>query len=80
MFPSTIFTFFLSFKVAEAAVHHLFVGTFGAASLYTLAFDDEALTLELVKNNTASAGHSWISFDVHIPRSLPHPQSRYLQV
>jgi carboxy-cis,cis-muconate cyclase len=65
MFPISTFIAVLSIlKAAEATVHHLFVGTFGAASLYTVAFDDEALTLELVKNSTASTGHSWIAFDV----------------
>lgn len=65
MFPISTFVVILStLQAAEATVHRLFVGTFGAASLYTVAFDDEALTLELVKNSTASAGHSWISFDV----------------
>jgi hypothetical protein len=65
MFPILTFVVVLStLQAAEATLHHLFVGTFGAASLYTVAFDDEALTLELVKNSTASVGHSWISFDV----------------
>jgi hypothetical protein len=65
MFPvSNLFLALSSLHTTSAAIHHLFVGTFGQASLYTVAFDDEALTLDLVKNSTASAGHSWIAFDV----------------
>lgn len=62
-------SFFITFiflnllSLATADVHRLFVGTFGNAVLYTLEFDDSAETLTLVKNNTASQSHSWISFD-----------------
>ncbi|KAF2703691.1 carboxy-cis,cis-muconate cyclase [Pleomassaria siparia CBS 279.74] len=66
MFPtrtSTLASLFVVANVASATVHHLFVGTYVTSDLYTLAFDDEALTLEIVQNSTASTGHSWIAFD-----------------
>lgn len=51
------------FSSASAATHHSFVGTFGTAVLYTLEFDDVQLSLKLIQNDTASQGHSWITFD-----------------
>lgn len=62
MFATFLVPLFLV-SSASAAVHHLFVGTFSNAVLYTLEFDDEALTLQLVQNNSASTSHSWIAFD-----------------
>ncbi|KAH9889669.1 hypothetical protein F4778DRAFT_773283 [Xylariomycetidae sp. FL2044] len=47
--------------LARAATHEMIVGTFGTTSLYTLAFDDEALTLELVANTSTPAASSWIA-------------------
>ncbi|KAI0018827.1 carboxy-cis,cis-muconate cyclase [Xylariomycetidae sp. FL0641] len=49
--------------LAGAAMHELIVGTFGTNSLYTLEFDDELLTLELVKNTSTSTSNSWITFN-----------------
>ncbi|RMZ90816.1 hypothetical protein DV736_g1953, partial [Chaetothyriales sp. CBS 134916] len=62
MFPTFVISLCLV-SSAFAAVHHLFVGTFANSILYTLAFDDEASTLKLVRNNSASTSHSWIAFD-----------------
>ena len=48
----------------NADVHQLIVGTFGTAKLYTLEFDDVALTMELIGNYTANAASSWITLSV----------------
>ncbi|KAI0123634.1 carboxy-cis,cis-muconate cyclase [Xylariales sp. AK1849] len=46
---------------ANAALHELIVGTFGTESLYTLEFDDESLTLDMVANTSVPAAGSWIA-------------------
>ncbi|TVY75964.1 Carboxy-cis,cis-muconate cyclase [Lachnellula suecica] len=48
-------------NVASADLHQLIVGTFKTESLYTLEFDDAALTLELIGNFSANAASSWIA-------------------
>jgi carboxy-cis,cis-muconate cyclase len=48
----------------SADLHHLIVGTFGTEKLYTLEFDDSALTLELIGNYSANAASSWIALSV----------------
>jgi carboxy-cis,cis-muconate cyclase len=56
---------FLSLLTAvRADLHHLIVGTFGTKNLYTLEFDDSALTLELIGNYSANAASSWIALSV----------------
>jgi carboxy-cis,cis-muconate cyclase len=56
---------FLSLLTAVSAdLHHLIVGTFGTKKLYTLEFDDSALTLELIGNYSANAASSWIALSV----------------
>jgi hypothetical protein len=47
-----------------ADVHHLFTGTFGSAYVYSIEFDDQALTLTLANTIASHASHSWIAFDV----------------
>jgi carboxy-cis,cis-muconate cyclase len=47
--------------IASAAKHELIVGTFGSAYLYTVEFDDEALTLDLVANTSTPGSSSWIA-------------------
>jgi len=49
---------------AKADTHHLIVGTFLTPYLYTLEFDDAALTLGLVKNTSVTVSSSWISLSV----------------
>ncbi|TVY59276.1 Carboxy-cis,cis-muconate cyclase, partial [Lachnellula cervina] len=49
------------FATVRGDVHQLIVGTFGTESLYTLEFDDVALTMDLIGNYTASAASSWIA-------------------
>ena len=49
---------------ANAATHELLVGTFGTKSLYTVEFDDEALTLDLVANTSVPAAGSWLALSV----------------
>ncbi|TVY19999.1 Carboxy-cis,cis-muconate cyclase, partial [Lachnellula arida] len=49
------------FATVRGDLHQLIVGTFGTESLYTLEFDDVALTLDLIGNSTASAASSWIA-------------------
>ena len=48
----------------KADVHQLTVGTFGTESLYTLEFDDTALTLELVGNPSTNAAFFWLALSV----------------
>jgi hypothetical protein len=50
-----------------ADIHHLFAGTFGSAYVYSLDFDDQALTLTLANTIDSHASHSWIAFDVRLP-------------
>jgi len=48
-------------------VHHLMVGTWTPpGSIYTIAFDDEALTLRLAKKTNIPEDEpiSWMTFDV----------------
>lgn len=52
------------FATVRGDVHQLIVGTFGTESLYTLEFDDVALTMDLIGNYTASAASSWIALSV----------------
>ncbi|KAI1486408.1 hypothetical protein F5X96DRAFT_238692 [Biscogniauxia mediterranea] len=54
---------------AHAATHELIVGTFGTNFLYTLEFDDEALTLNLAANTSVPASSSWIALS-HDKRNL----------
>ena len=63
--PSILSLLFLSLLAAvKADLHHLIVGTFGTEYLYTLEFDDSALTLELIGNYSANAASSWIALSV----------------
>lgn len=50
--------------VSNAANHELIVANFLNGFLYTVDFDDEALTLDLVANITVPVPSSWISFSV----------------
>lgn len=48
-----------------AIVHHLFVGNLNApAFIYSLAFDDVALTFVKTQTMEAYTPHPWIAFDV----------------
>ncbi|KAJ4385605.1 hypothetical protein N0V93_010034 [Gnomoniopsis smithogilvyi] len=49
--------------VAHAATHELIVGTFGTPFLYTVEFDDEALTLQQTANTSVPIASSWISLN-----------------
>lgn len=51
-------------SVVNAATHELIVGTFGTSFLYTVEFDDEALTLDLVANTSVPNPNSWLNFNV----------------
>lgn len=46
---------------SKAAKHELIVGTFGPKSLYTLEFDDDTFTLELVATTETTTPNGWIS-------------------
>lgn len=52
------------FTTVRGELHQLIVGTFGTEKLYTLEFDDVALTMNLIGNYTASAASSWIALSV----------------
>jgi carboxy-cis,cis-muconate cyclase len=70
MRPSTSSFAFLSLLSAvNGELHQLIVGTFGTEHLYTLEFDDSALTLELIGNLTTNAASSWIALSVSISKN-----------
>lgn len=48
----------------HATVHELIVGTFSTKFLYTVEFDDEALTLSLLANISLPYAGNWIAFNV----------------
>lgn len=48
----------------HATVHELIVGTFSTKFLYTVEFDDEALTLNLLANTSVPYAGNWIAFNV----------------
>lgn len=48
----------------RAATHELVVGTFVTKALYTLSFDDQDLSLDLIANISVEAPRSWISLSV----------------
>lgn len=51
---------------AAAKLHHLYVGSFNASAIHNVAFDDETLTLSLVRSFPTSDPHYWIDFDVRL--------------
>lgn len=51
-------------KLVSGESHQLVVGTFGTSALFTVEFDDEALTLDLVKTTNTTSGSSWIGLSV----------------
>lgn len=50
--------------VTLAATHDLIVGTFSKGRLYTVRFDDEALTLEKVGTTRVPYPNSWLALSV----------------
>ena len=55
---------------AKMPVHHLMIGTWTPpGAIFTVAFDDEKLTLELVKRTEIPEDEpiSWMAFDVSEP-------------
>jgi carboxy-cis,cis-muconate cyclase len=70
MRPSTSsFAFLGLLSAVSGELHQLIVGTFGTEHLYTLEFDDSALTLELIGNLTTNAASSWIALSVSISKN-----------
>jgi hypothetical protein len=60
-------------STTSAALHHLFVGPlFTTPFLYSIEFDDELLTLKILKNQTVHAAHSFITFDVLLHLRPPY--------
>jgi carboxy-cis,cis-muconate cyclase len=71
MRPSTtLFAFLSLLSAVNGELHQLIVGTFGTEHLYTLEFDDSALTLELIGNFTTNAASSWIALSVSISNTF----------
>lgn len=48
----------------HATIYELIVGTFSTKFLYTVEFDDEALTLSLLANISVPYAGNWIAFNV----------------
>lgn len=65
--------------LVQAAKHELVVGTFVSKNLYTLSFDDQAFTLDLVANISVPVPSSWIalSVSVDLPATMPRLQTEY---
>lgn len=60
---------------SKMGIHHLMVGTWTPpGAIFTFAFDDEALTLKLVKRTEIAQDEpiSWMTFDVS-PRAQTNP-------
>ena len=55
---------------ALGAVHELVVGSISSRFVYTGAFDDEALTLELIANISTPTINSWIALSVSSRREI----------
>lgn len=67
----------LSSSSSAAMLHHLMVGTWTPpGAIFTLQFDDEALTLKLIKKTEIPNDEpiSWITFDVRILAGLSSPR------
>lgn len=66
---------------ASMAKHHLMVGTWTRpGAIFTFEFDDEALTLKLVKRTEIPHDEpiSWMTFSVSPPSRIHHPRRRRL--
>jgi hypothetical protein len=63
MRPSFIF-FAGIIAVTKGLVHELVVGNFVNDVLYTLKFDDELYSLDLISNISVATRNSWIAFNV----------------
>lgn len=63
------FALLSALSVVHADLHQLIVGTFGTENLYTLEFDDAALTLNLVQNLSVPVASSWLGLSVNPPPS-----------
>ena len=70
-FSPTPLALLVLISTVRADLHQLIVGTFGTERLYTLEFDDAALTLDLIGNYSASAASSWIALSVSIACEIP---------
>ena len=51
-------------KLISGETHQLIIGTFGTDALYTVEFDDNALTLDLVKTTNTTTASSWLGLSV----------------
>lgn len=70
MYTSLIVILALILQV-HATVHELIVGTFSTKFLYTVEFDDEALTLNLLANISVPYAGNWIAFNVFFSPHYP---------
>lgn len=61
---TSLLTIFSLAVGANATIHELIVGTFSTKFLYTVEFDDEALTLSLLANMSVPYAGNWIAFNV----------------
>lgn len=61
---TSLFPIFSLVIGANAAIHELILGTFSTKFLYTVEFDDEALTLSLLANMFVPYAGNWIAFNV----------------
>lgn len=78
MYTSLIAILTLVLEV-HATVHELIVGTFSTRFLYTVEFDDEALTLNLLANISVPYAGNWIAFNVCFPPQYPSRASSLSQ-
>ncbi|KAL1861647.1 hypothetical protein Daus18300_008763 [Diaporthe australafricana] len=69
MYTSPLAIFISLIFNVNATIHELIVGTFSTKFLYTVEFDDEALTLSLLANISVPYAGNWIAFN-HDKRNL----------
>lgn len=62
--------------IVQGILHELIVGNFVNNVLYTLSFDSETYTLDLIANISVETKNSWIALSVRVSHSLP--ATRYL--
>ncbi|KAH8678455.1 hypothetical protein BX600DRAFT_486219 [Xylariales sp. PMI_506] len=62
MFLSSIALLACMLVVIHAAIHELIIGTFSTKFLYTVEFDDETFSLQLVGNTTVPYAANWLAF------------------
>ena len=62
-----------SLILAKAAKHQLFTSTYGTPFIYTVEFDDETHSLELIANTSVPVASQWLALSVSLRRVFAYP-------